>query len=269
MIPRAYITAWRSEAPWPLDSQVEQDLVLSRALADIFSHPGLMNELAFRGGTALHKLHFDTPGRYSEDLDFVQVKPGPIGPLLDDLRSVLDPWLGEPARRRNVDSVKLLYRFETTSLPIERMRVKIEINTREHFSIHGLTHRSYHVRSPWYDGKGNITLFKLEELLATKLRALYQRKKGRDLYDLWFALSSLKVDEEAVTTCLEEYLEHSHLQVSRKEFEENLLDKLNSNAFKVDVEPLLRDGIVYDVDAAAVLVQKKLLSRLPGNADKS
>lgn len=56
MIPRAYITAWRSEAPWPLDSQVEQDLVLSRALADIFSHPGLMNELAFRGGTALHKL---------------------------------------------------------------------------------------------------------------------------------------------------------------------------------------------------------------------
>ena len=51
MIPRAYITAWRSEAPWPLDSQVEQDLVLSRALADIFSHPGLMNALAFRRGT--------------------------------------------------------------------------------------------------------------------------------------------------------------------------------------------------------------------------
>lgn len=89
MIPRANITAWRAQAPWPLDSQVEQDLILSRALAEIYSHPKLIDGLAFRGGTALHKLFFQSPGRYSEDLDFVQMKPGPIGSLLDELRSVL------------------------------------------------------------------------------------------------------------------------------------------------------------------------------------
>lgn len=114
MIPRANITAWRAQAPWPLDSQVEQDLILSRALAEIYSHPKLIDGLAFRGGTALHKLFFQSPGRYSEDLDFVQMKPGPIGSLLDELRSVLDSWLGEPTRKRSTDSVKLLYRFDTT-----------------------------------------------------------------------------------------------------------------------------------------------------------
>lgn len=262
MIPRAYITAWRAQAPWPLDSQVEQDLVLTRALAQIFSRPDLSKGLAFRGGTALHKLHFDSPGRYSEDLDFVQVDAGPIGPLLDELRAVLDSWLGEPRRKQNSDSVKLLYQFETTSLPIERMRLKIEINTREHFSVLGLVSTPLHVLNPWYESKAAITSFRLEELLATKLRALYQRKKGRDLYDLWLALDTLDVDEGAVATCFQNYMAHSRLHVSRAEFEANLDEKLGANVFRNDVAPLLRDGADYDVDFAATLLRERLLSRM-------
>lgn len=57
MIPRDYITEWRDQAPWVDDAQVEQDLVISRALIDIFSHETLRQALAFRGGTALFKLH--------------------------------------------------------------------------------------------------------------------------------------------------------------------------------------------------------------------
>ena len=57
MIPRAYITEWRSSAPWATDAQVEQDLVLSRALIEIFSDPSLASALALRGGTAFHKLY--------------------------------------------------------------------------------------------------------------------------------------------------------------------------------------------------------------------
>lgn len=53
MIPRDYITEWRREAPWVEDYQVEQDLVISRALIEIFSHPLLSRALAFRGGTAV------------------------------------------------------------------------------------------------------------------------------------------------------------------------------------------------------------------------
>ena len=66
MIPRAYIQEWRQWAPWTQDAQLEQDLIISRALVEIFNHPLLAENLAFRGGTALFKLHL-TPMRYSED----------------------------------------------------------------------------------------------------------------------------------------------------------------------------------------------------------
>jgi len=71
VIPRDYITEWRTEAPWVQDFQVEQDLVISRALVEIFSHPLLRDALAFRGGTALYKLHLKPAARYSEDIDLV------------------------------------------------------------------------------------------------------------------------------------------------------------------------------------------------------
>lgn len=98
MIPRDYITEWRDQAPWVDDAQVEQNLVISRALIDIFSHETLRQALALRGGTALFKLHLPA-ARYSEDIDLVQVKAEPAGPVLDALREVLDPWLGEPKRK--------------------------------------------------------------------------------------------------------------------------------------------------------------------------
>lgn len=78
MIPRAHITAWRSKAPWSTDAQVEQDLVICRVIVELFSDEFLKREVAFRGGTALHKLHFNPPSRYSEDIDLVQVNAGPM-----------------------------------------------------------------------------------------------------------------------------------------------------------------------------------------------
>ena len=86
MIPRADIIAWRSRVKWKSDAQVEQDLILSRALVELFSQKFLTMNLAFRGGTALHKLHLTPASRYSEDLDFVQITAGPIGSVLDAIR---------------------------------------------------------------------------------------------------------------------------------------------------------------------------------------
>jgi predicted nucleotidyltransferase component of viral defense system len=59
VIPRASITAWRKAAPRPDNTQVEQDLVLSRALVELFRRPALAERAVFRGGTALHKLFFE------------------------------------------------------------------------------------------------------------------------------------------------------------------------------------------------------------------
>ena len=65
MIPTAFLQAWSAKAPWPDLRQVEQDLIISRALCDLFNAPALKGKIAFRGGTAIHKLLFKQPLRYS------------------------------------------------------------------------------------------------------------------------------------------------------------------------------------------------------------
>jgi hypothetical protein len=93
--------------------------------------------VAFRGGTALHKLLFTTPGRYSEDIDLVQITAGAIGPILSAIRTTLDPGWGTEAEAEP-GRVTMIYRFETTARPIQSMRLKVEINTREHFTVLGI-----------------------------------------------------------------------------------------------------------------------------------
>src|SRR5207253_9329172 len=111
VIPLAYVQAWRTRAPWVQTDQVEQDLVLSRAIIDIYSEPALAAGLAFRGGTILHKVVLQPTARYSEDVDLVQVVPGDIGPIIDAIRRRLDPWLGVPRRDVEDRATTLAYRF--------------------------------------------------------------------------------------------------------------------------------------------------------------
>jgi hypothetical protein len=147
----------------------------------LFSNDDLIGKIALRGGTALHKLFLEPPYRYSDDIDLVQTKGGPIGSVIDAIRSRLDPWLDKPRRERGPDSVTLTYTFESEIAPVRPMRLKIEINTREHFTLLGLKQSKFVVTNPWFTGECDIATFEMDELLATKLRALYQRRKGRDL----------------------------------------------------------------------------------------
>ena len=97
MIPAAYIQAWSAKAPWPDARQIEQDLIICRALCDLFNAPPLKGKIAFRGGTAIHKLLFKQPLRYSEDIDLVQMEAEPIGATVDAIREALS-WLGKCKR---------------------------------------------------------------------------------------------------------------------------------------------------------------------------
>jgi predicted nucleotidyltransferase component of viral defense system len=269
MIPRAHITAWRRHAPWSTDAQVEQDLVLSRVLVEIYSDPLLAVSLAFRGGTALHKLYLNPPSRYSEDIDLVQVKADAIGPMINALRGRLDSWLGEPRRRQSEGRMTMIYRFESEIPPVTPLRLKVEVNTREHFSVLGLIRKPVAVVNPWFDGASHLLTYELEELLGTKLRAFFQRKKGRDLFDLATALTCCPdLDAAKVVRCFERYMAASGARVSRAEFEANLADKLADPAFRADVMPLLtreiNHGTGFDVMRAAEAVHRSLLSRLSG-----
>ncbi len=264
MIPRANITAWRTRAPWPSNAQVEQDLVLSRALIAIFKNEIVSHQAAFRGGTALHKLFFDTAGRYSEDIDLVQRAAGPIGELVDSIRDALDGWLGQPKWRQKQGRFTLVYRFDTTFAPVVQTRLKIEINTREHFSVFGISRHELVVNNPWFSGMAKLPVYELDELLGTKLRALYQRKKGRDLFDLWLALRFSSADPDRIVECFQRYIAHDGTAVSKAEFQANLSYKLHNNVFLEDLQLLVPANIEYDPVSAAKLVQDRLIAKLPG-----
>ncbi len=264
MIPQAHITAWRATAPWADDAQVEQDLVLSRATVEIFADSVLSGSLTLRGGTALNKLFIHPPSRYSEDIDLVQAEPGAVGDVLNALRRRLDPWLGRPKRSRSEASVTLVYRFESEVPPIRPLRLKIEINTREHFTVLDCKHPLLAVANPWFTGETSVTTYQLDELMGTKLRALYQRRKGRDLFDLWLCLSRGLLNPEQVVACFAAYMKHEKRTISRAEFERNLFEKETASVFLDDIKPLLATGISYDVTVAATLVRENLISRLTG-----
>jgi predicted nucleotidyltransferase component of viral defense system len=262
MIPQAAITQWRNFAPWPQDAQVEQDLILCRALLEIFRDSDVSTHLILRGGTALHKLYGSTPLRYSEDIDLVQRTAGPIGPLLDRLRARLDPLLGRPRRENNPDNVTLRYRMESEIPPVVPLRLKIEINTREHFDVLGITSGPWAVRSIWFEGDTGVSTYTLEELLATKLRALYQRRKGRDLFDLWIGLRMERVDPVRIAGAFRRYMKEEGAKVTREEFEANLAAKVASRVFNEDLRPLLAPKVEYDAETAARVVSEQLLALL-------
>jgi predicted nucleotidyltransferase component of viral defense system len=144
------------------------------------------------------------------------------------------------------------------------MRLKIEINTREHFCVLCARAVPHSVSSPWFSGGAPVATYPIKEILGTKLRALYQRKKGRDLFDLWLALDYLSLEESAVVACFERYMEHAGTKVSRAEFERNLEAKLLDPAFVGDVSPLLAAPEAYDAALASRVVLERLVARLPG-----
>ncbi len=256
MIPRAAITEWNRLVPWPSVDQVEQDLVLSRLIIEIANDPLLGDELVFRGGTCLHKLVMPKPFRYSEDLDYVRVSHGPIGPILSALRQVADRVGMEIATDvRSFPKAKLRAPFESGS---GRMRVKVEINTYE-TSPARLHHRvPYWVDSSWWSGQADVLTFQTDELVATKLRALFQRRKGRDLFDLWLALTVLSLDPAEVIASFDPYRPEGY---TSDRAVAGLRDHLADPRFRADLEGLVSDAPAgYEIDSAGALVAEQLLA---------
>lgn len=263
MISPAYITEWSQQCPWVSPAQVEQDLVLSRGLVEIYSDPVLSERLLFRGGTALHKIVLKPAARYSEDLDFVQLHEEPIGATLDLLRKRLNPWLGEPKSDIGPRGTTLTYRFESELPPVIRLRLKIEINTREHLCLHPVQQTAFSVDSRWFTDQANLPIYSTTELLGTKLRALYQRRKGRDLFDLWQAHQAGVLDAPAVAEAFAHYMAAENHPVSSAEFALNLAAKMKHAGFLSDTPPLLRPGIQYNPAEAHAWLTAELIPLIP------
>jgi predicted nucleotidyltransferase component of viral defense system len=196
------VVEWSQTAPWPLADQIEQDLVLTRLMIEIANDPTLRAALVMRGGTCLHKLWMSA-ARYSEDLDYVRTTSGPIGHVLDALRALSDR-VGFTAFDTQIGRHPKA-RFRWHAVSGNRLSIKVEMNTFERSPARQSTTRPITMSSQWFSGTAQVPTFVVEELIATKIRALYQRTKGRDLFDLWLAVHQLGVKPSEIAACFGPY----------------------------------------------------------------
>jgi|TARA_B110000967_G_C18873023_1_gene556578 predicted nucleotidyltransferase component of viral defense system len=263
MIPKPYIAKWQDHAPWKQFYQVEQDLVISRTLVEIFSDDFLRENLAFRGGTALHKLYLNPAPRYSEDIDLVQIKAGPIKPIMERLKEVIT-FFEEPRKTQvKGHGAKALYRF-TSEYEEIRLRLKLEINCKEHFNVLDWVGFPFEVQSEWFSGKCEIRTYSINELLGTKLRALYQRSKGRDLFDLDYSRLNMELNIDEIIHCFKKYTTFAtgNKPPSKKEFLMNIEEKEIDPDFTGDMEALLRSEITYNQKRAFAWLKKEILGKM-------
>ena len=263
MIPKPHIAKWQQYAPWKEFAQVEQDLIISRALVEIFSDEFLRENLAFRGGTALHKLYLNPAARYSEDIDLVQIKPGPIKSIMQRIGEVVTFFEEKRTTQVRGHGAKALYRF-TSEYEEIRMRLKLEINCKEHFNVLNWVDFPFEVESEWFSGKAEIRTYNINELLGTKLRALYQRSKGRDLFDLYYSRQNIDLNYEQVIACFKDYTSFAtgKKPPGKKEYLLNIEEKENSAEFTGDMEALLRPKIKYNQNDAFNWLKTELIAKI-------
>ncbi len=262
MVINSAIQQWREHAPWTDVANIEQDLIISRVLVAIFSDEFLASQLAFRGGTALHKLYIQPQIRYSEDIDLVQITAGPIKPIMFRLGEVLS-FISDRVTKQKRFNNTMLCRIQSEGTPPVQLRLKIEINCFEHFTELGYIKIPFSMDNQWFSGSCNITTYNLAELLGTKFRALYQRKKGRDLLDLYLALAKLDVNNDDIIRCYKRYISFVTSQPpTYKQYILNMEEKMQDTDFLNDYKLLIRPDITYDPYKAYDIVKSRLIDKL-------
>lgn len=250
MIPEPVLTQWRQRAPWAEDHQVAQDLLLSLLAIRVAQHPRLSSALAWRGGTALHKLHLETARRYSEDLDYVLVSQVSHATVADTLKAVVRE-AGLESDRDAVSQSRVRV-WADTDVPVAggNVRIKFEVNCADADSCMELVRVPHEVRTRVWNEEADILTYQPSELIGSKFRALAQRRKGRDLWDLWLARRELSIDDQTLAQAADHYLAHE--DITPTELRQRIAAHRRDPDFGQDVEPLTGDVEVdFDVDRLA------------------
>lgn len=277
-ITRQDILAHQAVVPWAAQYQVEQDLLLCRSMVALFYDDFLSGQIAMRGGTLLHKAHLAPASRYSEDIDLVVVGTRPEDHVRRAIRRVLTDVLGEPktsvwdtlklALRNAVQPSRVLrmtYSLPSIIEPGRMLDVVIEANVTERKPHRAVVEIPFSF--PFRDQPVQTCIkgYDIHEMLGTKMRAMFQRKRGRDLFDLYWALtkSTKPVDPAAIIESFQHYMKQEGTTAGRAEFVGILEAHLKDRGFCSDMELLLRHGITYDPQTAGSYVKTHLLSLLP------
>ncbi len=277
-ITRRDVIAHQAVVPWPGRIQVEQDLLLCLAMVALFDDSFLQNQIAMRGGTLLHKVYLAPPSRYSEDIDLVVVGDRPEGHIRKALSRVLKGVMGTPKQSAWADFklairntmkpsrvLRMTYAISSLMEPGTNFEIVVEANVTERMPHRPVIKIPFEI--PFRDAmvSTRVSAYDIHEMLGTKMRALFQRRRGRDLFDLYWALTLAKpaVNPAKIIGSFQHYLKLEGSIAGRAEFISLLDAHLADRGFCSDMNPLLRAGITYDPQKAGDYVKTKLLSLLP------
>jgi len=244
---------WADEGGIPDLTLAELDYRLVHALRAIYTDPFLRDRLYLKGGTALNKLYLPGASRLSVDLDFnaigtkeqVLQERTPIGEAIAAALEKQDSSYDLTYRGR-YDQLTVYARFAPLS-GTARQRLKLEVSFIERFAILGRVEHSL-VPAP-FDEPLTVNTYHLEELTSTKLRALHDRRKGRDIYDL-FRIADLDLNQAAVRKVVLYYFYRANKVFHYPSFVRNIEHKVAERGFRDDVRALIHHGAELDWETA-------------------
>ncbi len=175
---------------------VEKDYVIGWILWGIGSNPGLSASWAFKGGTCLKKCYLETY-RFSEDLDYSilqggPIKPDEVTPLLQEVfgriyeQSGVDFRVREPVLRMRPDgkSVEGRAYYRGPRNAPEVASIKLDLTEAERVISPTVLRNISHPYPDQLPAPATVRCYSFEELFAEKLRAMGERSRPRDLYDI-------------------------------------------------------------------------------------
>jgi predicted nucleotidyltransferase component of viral defense system len=229
----------------------ELDYRLVKALEVFYSDQFLSKRLCMKGGTAINKLYLGETSRLSVDLDFNHL--GPKEDVLKE-RRVLREKIVEVLKKqdnsyefhseRRYEQTRIKVRYQTVAGPTRSF--KVEISHVERFPIVSCVKKS--AKSP--EGLVDVITYTLEELTATKLRALLERFKGRDIYDLCF-ISQLNPDPTVTRKMFLYYFYRARKIFNPKIHYRNLTKRYESGNYVDDVSAFVKPTVKFDLVEAA------------------
>lgn len=175
--------------------------LLPRLVVEVARDPVLGPELALRGGAALHHLHLDRALRRCDTLAYARTSRTGIGPVFDALRVVTQRLDLTSSRRELTHDLAHVW-IGAGGHPL----LRVTINTRETEPCEPRMLRRLRVGMGPGEDEAQVLTFVLEEVLATKLRALYERREARDVFDLWAGLVVGRADRARLSRCFRHYV---------------------------------------------------------------
>jgi predicted nucleotidyltransferase component of viral defense system len=163
--------------------------------------------------------------------------------------------------------LRCIYKLPSVAQPGRELTIEVEANVTEripHFPVQRLP---FAVEFRGARLGTELVSYNINEMLATKMRALFQRKKGRDLFDLYWALtarSALPVSAAEILKAFDHYMHAEGELVARGKFIAHLHQCLADRAgFCTDINSFLRRDLTYDSDVAGAFIERYLLGLLP------